>query len=181
MSAEFELAAPGRKQDFRSIAGPHSAKARTDTWLTPRAILEPLGQFDLDPCAAPSPRPWPTAARHIELPEDGLKADWHGRVWLNPPYGKATGHWLKRLAEHRNGIALIFARTDTQMFFDHVWEQATAILFLRGRLTFCDQRGAIASFNAGGPSCLVAYNDANATALQRSGLDGHLVDMRDSA
>jgi len=49
-----------------------------ETWLTPPAILHALGDFDLDPCAAPSPRPWPTAARHIELPEDGLTANWGG-------------------------------------------------------------------------------------------------------
>jgi len=181
VSAAFELVEPGRKQDFRSIAGPHSAKARTDVWLTPPFILAKLGDFDLDPCAAPAPRPWPTAREHIALPVDGLKAEWAGRVWLNPPYGAQTGLWLKRLAEHQNGVALIFARTDTQMFFDYVWNAASAVVFLRGRLTFFDQRGAIASFNAGGPSCLVAYNSANADALQRCGLDGHFLNLRSDA
>jgi hypothetical protein len=67
----------------------HPYKARpvaaTHIWLTPREIVTPLGPFELDPCAAPSPRPWPTAVRHIELPECGLTAKWEGRVWLNPP------------------------------------------------------------------------------------------------
>lgn len=52
----------------------------SQTWLTPKWILEPLGAFDLDPCAAPSPRPWDTAANHIELPTDGLASGWAGRV-----------------------------------------------------------------------------------------------------
>ena len=71
---------------------PYAARpvAESHVWLTPPAIIEPLGPFDLDPCAAPSPRPWPTAARHIELPEDGLTAEWHGRVWCNPPFGTQT-------------------------------------------------------------------------------------------
>jgi hypothetical protein len=50
----------------------------TNTWLTPVHILQALGPFDLDPCAAPSPRPWSTAKFHIELPEDGLAASWYG-------------------------------------------------------------------------------------------------------
>jgi hypothetical protein len=50
----------------------------TNTWLTPQHIVQALGTFDLDPCAAPSPRPWPTAKYHIELPEDGLAASWCG-------------------------------------------------------------------------------------------------------
>jgi len=66
-----------------------------DTWLTPPAILAELGTFDLDPCAAPSPRPWATATRHIESPDDGLVLPWEGRVWLNPPYGRNIGATLR--------------------------------------------------------------------------------------
>lgn len=44
-----------------------------NTWLTPPFILEALGEFDLDPCSAPSPRPWDTAKHHYTLPQDGLK------------------------------------------------------------------------------------------------------------
>lgn len=176
--ADFELIAPEPIADFRSIAGPHSTKARTDVWLTPPRILAALGAFDLDPCAAPEPRPWPTAARHIAIPEDGLKAEWSGRVWLNPPYGTQTGTWLQRLADHGNGVALIFARTDTEMFFAQVWERAQAVVFLRGRLTFFEPSGRMASFNAGGPSCLVAYGNYNARAISCSGLDGFYVPLR---
>ena len=57
----------------------HERGADSSTiWLTPPKLLAFLGEFDLDPCAAPSPRPWPTAKRHIELPDDGLAAEWGG-------------------------------------------------------------------------------------------------------
>ena len=40
--------------------------------------------FDLDPCAAPAPQPWPTArTMFTEAMGDGLSIDWDGRVWLN--------------------------------------------------------------------------------------------------
>lgn len=157
------------------IGGHHSPVAGTDTWLTPPEIVQALGPFDLDPCAAPSPRPWDTATRHITWPEDGLTAPWAGRVWCNPPYGRATARWLARMADHGNGTALIFARTETSMFVDHVWRRATALLFIHGRLHFHYVDGARASANAGGPSVLVAYSERDAAALYSSGIKGHYV------
>ena len=148
-----------------------------ETWLTPPHILSALGAFDLDPCAAPSPRPWPTAAAHIELPSNGLIADWHGRVWCNPPYGREAAHWLEKLAAHGNGIALVFARTETAMFHEHVWRRAHAVLFLRGRLAFCDRHGKPAVANASAPSCLIAYGESNADSLSSCGLDGHCIHL----
>ncbi|HVI40922.1 MAG TPA: DNA N-6-adenine-methyltransferase, partial [Anaerovoracaceae bacterium] len=93
---------------------PVSHKGATNVWLTPKWLLDELGEFDLDPCAAPNPRPFPTAKKMItEADECGLKASWHGRVWLNPPYGKQIGPWLEKLKSHGDGIALVFARTET--------------------------------------------------------------------
>jgi len=92
------------------------------------------------------------------LPTNGLTIPWEGCVWLNPPYGRETDSWLARLAAHpEGGVALIFARTETAMFFEHIWPKATALLFLEGRLTFCDRHGKPAQHNSGGPSVLVAY------------------------
>lgn len=158
---------------------PYAARpvAASHVWLTPPEILSALGPFDLDPCAAPSPRPWPTAARHIELPKDGLTAEWSGRVWCNPPFGSQTGAWLKRMAAHFNGIALVFARTDTAMFRDHVWRRASGVLFLEGRPKFYRPDGTQAKGNSGGPICLVAYGERNFNALMNSGLPGPTLEM----
>ena len=147
-----------------------SARAKSTTYLTPPDILRTLGQFDLDPCAAPSPRPWPTAARHIELPEDGLAAEWSGRVWCNPPFGREAAAWLERMAAHGNGIALVPARTETAMFYRSVWCVASGVLFLRGRPHFHRADGARLPFNSGAPIALIAYGESNAGALQSSGL-----------
>jgi hypothetical protein len=43
---------------------------------------------------------------------------------------------MSRLAYHGNGIALVFARTETQWFTQSVWKQASGIFFFEGRLTF---------------------------------------------
>lgn len=155
-----------------------SARAQTTTWLTPPNIIDELGPFDLDPCAAPSPRPWPTAARHIELPEDGLVAAWEGHVWLNPPYSFAAWQWLRKLAEHGDGIALVFARTETAGFVSEVWSKASGVLFLHGRLYFHTSDGERAGANSGAPSCLVAYGSVAARKLASTNLPGTYVHLR---
>lgn len=164
-----------------SLSGHQSPRMGTDVWLTPPEILEALGPFDLDPCAAPEPRPWPTADRHITLPDDGLAAGWDGRVWLNPPFGRQAAAWLRKLAAHGNGIALIPARTETAMFYASVWGSADAVLFLRGRPHFHRADGSRAPFNSGAPICLVAYGIANVAALERSGLGAVLPITRSAA
>jgi hypothetical protein len=172
-----------------TLSSHQSARAKSTTYLTPREILAPLGAFDLDPCAAPSPRPWPTADRHIELPENGLAAEWTGRVWCNPPFGREAAAWLAKMALHGNGIALVPARTETAMFYRSVWGMAAGMLFLRGRPHFCAgadctvrhgsktihvRWGERFPFNSGAPIALIAYGESNASVLQRSGL-GHFL------
>ncbi|MBT1076976.1 phage N-6-adenine-methyltransferase [Geobacter grbiciae] len=159
-----------------AIGSHHSANAGKDEWLTPPGILQALGAFDLDPCS-PVNRPWPTAREHYTILDNGLKKPWFGRVWCNPPYGSATGIWLGRLADHGNGIALIFARTETEMFFSQVWTRAQAVLFIQGRLYFHHVTGEQAAANSGAPSVLVAYGSANVETLERCRIPGKLVKL----
>lgn len=158
-----------------AMGGHQSARMGTDIWLTPKHILDALGQFDLDPCSAPDPHLWPTAAEHYTLPTDGLTEPWHGRVWLNPPYGMQAWKWLDRLAAHGQGTALIFARTETAGFVEQVWGKASGILFLHGRLHFHYPNGERAKANSGAPSCLVAYGDDDVDRLAKCGLQGTVV------
>lgn len=149
-----------------------------DEWLTPPEILKALGAFDLDPCA-PIRRPWETAKQHYTVLDDGLNKKWFGRVWCNPPYGTQTGRWLQRCAEHRNAIVLTFARTETKMFFDCVWDKADAVLFFRGRLKFYHVTGKPGG-PAGAPSVLIAYGSENVISLFHSGLNGKFIKLNDT-
>lgn len=162
-----------------------SARSKSVTYLTPPEWLAALGPFDLDPCAAPSPRPWPTAARHIELPENGLAAEWRGRVWCNPPFGKAAGAWAARMADHGDGVLLLPARTETATWYASIWGRADAVLFAQGRphfyagfdttVTHNGRKVLVGAgerfpFNSGCPIALIAYGASNAAALRASGL-----------
>jgi len=153
---------------------------RQTRWLTPKHLVEPLGTFDLDPCGAPG---YELASRTLLLEngDDGLRDEWEGRVWLNPPYGKEAQPFLAKMADHNNGTALIFARTETQTWHTIIWPKASAILFLAGRVTFLDPRGVAAKANSGAPSCLVAFGEEDAYALYHSGIRGKYIDLMEKA
>lgn len=159
------------------IGSHQSARSQKDEWLTPPWIVNALGPFALDPCAPGLP-PWLTAATHYTAVDDGLAKPWGGRVWLNPPYSRNVGEWLAKLAAHGDGIALVFARTETSWFFSEVWQKADALLFIEGRLHFHHLNGSRASANAGAPSVLIAYGRNNAERLQRSTIRGAYVPLQ---
>lgn len=142
-------------------------------WYTPPWIFEVLGlTFDLDVCAPPGGLPWIPATRSFSKADDGLSQDWRGRVWCNPPYGRETAVWLARMNEHRNGVSLVFSRTDCAWFHDIV-AKADALLFLRGRLRFVDGAKMTGGSGSTTGSMLVAWGTDNADALFAMDLCGH--------
>ncbi len=151
-------------------------KQREVRWLTPPNLVAALGHFDLDPAGAPGH----ALAEHtyiLENGQDGLRDEWFGRIWLNPPYGPAQAPFMRRMVEHGHGTALIFARTETALFHETVWGAASAVLFLKGRLNFLNAEGERAKANAGAPSCLVAYGDEDVTILRGCILPGKFLGL----
>lgn len=143
----------------------------TVEWYTPPHVFDALGlRFDVDPCAPAGGVPWIPADLHYSIADNGLMQPWEGRVWLNPPYGRAAGIWVAKLAEHGNGVALVFARTDT------AWGQAAmraadAVCLVSGRLSFIDGTSASRKgHNAAAPSMLLGYGDECAEAVMTCGL-----------
>lgn len=148
-------------------------------WYTPPWIFERLGlEFDLDPCSPVGGVPWIPAKKHYSLVDDGLTQDWENDlVWLNPPYGVATGAWLNKMHNHRKGIALVFSRTDCAWYHDFV-SKADAILFLRGRVKFVDGLRLTSCSGAGCGSMLIAWGEESMLALEKMKDCGHLVFCR---
>lgn len=158
----------------KSMRGHQPQASRNVSWVTPRWILEPLGEFDLDPCT-PDEMPWDTARVRYTEWLDGLKQPWFGRVWLNPPFDKHhRSRFLQRMAEHGNGIALVAASTEVGWFKEWIWGHATSILFLRERPYFHLPSGERGSANSGCSICLAGFGETNDRALQASGLGMYL-------
>lgn len=146
----------------------------TDEWYTPKEIIDALGKFDLDPCAPVNPL-WQTAEIMYNKNQDGLTKKWIGRVWLNPPYSRPLiEQFVKRLAEHGNGIVLLFNRCDSNMFQDIIFEKATAMKFLRNRIRFFRPDGT----RGDSPGCgsnLIAFGEDNAEILRTCNIAGKYI------
>ncbi len=148
----------------------------SDEWITPRWILQRLGRFDLDPCAAVN-QPWPTADKMLTINDNGLAAEWSGRVWLNPPFNRyQRPQWMARMAEHNNGVMLVPAACETEAFRTFVFGVASAVCMVLRRPHFCTLDGIEAKANSGCTICLVAYGQHNAEVLKSSGLGAVLVE-----
>jgi len=130
--------------------------SKTDEWATPQdffdKVVEEFGKFDLDPCCTVES----AKARNFFTKEsDGLNRFWHGKVWMNPPYGREIGKWMKKAYEsavdNTMVVCLVPARTDTKWWHDYAMEGE--VRFIRGRLKFGGHKNS-APF----PSALVIFN-----------------------
>lgn len=157
----------------RSFNDSLGSTQRPTRWLTPAYVVDALGHFDLDPCGAPG-HSLADRTYQIDDGEDGLELPWNGRVWLNPPYGSEAVPFLRRMAEHNHGTALTFARTETRMFFDYVWDKASAIFFFKSRIKFLQDDFSIGAA-ANAPSVLIAYGQEDADLLEACSLTGKFV------
>lgn len=146
----------------------------TDEWYTPKEIITSLGKFDLDPCAPINPI-YQTADIMYNKNDDGLSKEWHGRVWLNPPYSRPLiEQFVGKMADHGNGIALLYNRCDSKMFQDIIFEKGTAMLFMRNRIKFYHPDGTRGN-SPGCGSILIAFGDGNAEILRDCDINGKFV------
>ena len=126
--------------------------SNTDLWETPQDFFDSLNrefQFDLDACALPENA---KCERYFTPEEDGLKQEWNGTVWCNPPYGRQIGKWVEKAYKSDcTVVMLIPARTDTRWFHDYIYGKAE-IRFVRGRLKFGESKN-----RAPFPSMVVIY------------------------
>ena len=141
----------------RSLAVHFSS--RTDEWPTPDWLFERLHRefgFTLDPCATHENARCP---RHFTRVEDGLNRDWTGAVvFMNPPYGRAIKHWMRKAYESAQAgatvVCLVPARTDTAWW--HTYAIFGEMRFVRGRLKF-----GTAAQGAPFPSAIVVFRPSD--------------------
>ena len=143
VGAGLYLADAGDERAFFSHAGNSSA---FQEWETPAALagllMQAMGGFDLDPCAASADRRRARVKARILLTavDDGLSVPWRGKVFVNPPYGRALKLWVRKCqSEAGSGSAVVIgllpARPDTRWWHDHVAGHGD-VFMLRGRLQF---------------------------------------------
>lgn len=114
--------------------------SRSDEWATPQEFFDRLDaefHFDIDVCATPENAKCP---RYFTKEQDGLKQEWEGICWMNPPYGREISRWMKKAYESSQGgatvVCLIPSRTDTKWWHEYVIGHASDVRFVRGRIRF---------------------------------------------
>lgn len=128
--------------------------SETDNWSTPQDFYDKLNakfDFTLDPCASDSNH---KADKFYTAEDDGLAQSWDGeRVFMNPPYGRQIGAWMKKASEaDALVVCLVPARVDTRWWHDSVIANGGEVHFIKGRLKFGDSANS-APF----PSALVIF------------------------
>jgi site-specific DNA-methyltransferase (adenine-specific) len=126
-----------------------------DTWSTPRDFFEDLHKefnFTLDAAALRLSAVVPNYLgpdheygwRHDALTVEWAGASEGGAVWLNPPYGREIGKFMRKANEEaKKGITvvcLVPARTDTKWWWDSVIMHE--VRFVKGRLKFGGQKNS---------------------------------------
>lgn len=123
----------------------------TDLWETPQSLFDELDKefhFTLDVCATKENA---KCERYFTKEDDGLAQEWCGICWMNPPYGRQIGKWIKKAYESgARVVCLIPARTDTAWWHDYVMKGEYR--FIRGRLRFGNSKNS-APF----PSAIVIF------------------------
>lgn len=128
--------------------------SKTDLWATPMDFFckyDDLYGFELDVCADDDNA---KCKKYFTKRDDGLSKEWSGVCWMNPPYGREIGLWMRKAYESSlcgaTVVCLVPARTDTAWWHDYAMRGE--IEFIRGRLKFGN-----ATNSAPFPSAVVVY------------------------
>lgn len=137
-------------------------------WETPQDFFNELDRefnFTLDPCATFENA---KCAEYYTKEDDGLRQEWWGTVYMNPPYGREIGKWVAKASleaalRGSTVVCLLPARTDTRWFHDHIWDdkkhqprEGVQLRLLRGRLKFGGSKNS-APF----PSMVVIFKEVS--------------------
>ncbi len=128
--------------------------SKTDLWATPQKFFDKydaIFNFTLDVCATKDNA---KCAAYYTIEDNGLTQSWTGVCWMNPPYGREIGVWMKKAYESSlqgaTVVCLVPSRTDTKWWHDYAMQGQ--IEFIKGRLKFGDAKNS-APF----PSAIVVF------------------------
>jgi hypothetical protein len=78
----------------------------SDERYTPAWVFKHMGlTFDLDPCSPVGGGDFVPTRERFTAKDDGLAHDWHGLVWVNPPFSNASA-FGDRFITHGDGVFL---------------------------------------------------------------------------
>lgn len=120
-------------------------------WYTPARYIElartVMGQIDVDPASNDHAQKTVRATSFYTEETNGLDKQWHGKVWMNPPYSQPDiVHFIEKvISEYESGrcteaIVLTHNSTDTA-WYNLIFKHAAAICWTTGRVRFESPEG----------------------------------------
>ena len=156
---EEKIATVGAKNERLTTAGilqpgQHPiSQSNSNEWFTPHQYIDAartvMGSIDLDPASNDIAQEWIRATTYYTKEDNGLVHEWHGRVWLNPPYGKLVGTFVAKLAEEiavghvLEAVVLVNAHSTDASWFSPLWNGL--LCFTNHRINFIAPGGEVAS------------------------------------
>lgn len=146
----------------------------SERWQTPPEIFDPLMaefQFDLDAAADDD-----TKRLEFFISNSLECKDWPGsRIWLNPPYGRKLGPFVRRAADEADKgkliVALIPFRCRAAWWHESIINRASEVRCVRKRIKFMRLDGTRGKFTGSCDSCIVVWpGGKNITRLVSQGL-----------
>lgn len=134
------------------ILKPHVANnSGNNEWYTPEVFViaarNVMGGIDTDPASSEIANRTVGATVYYTEKTDGRSHEWHGRVWMNPPYAQPLiGDFCTKLVAEidagrvEQACVLVNNATDTAWFHD-LFSRCAAVCFVRGRIKFIDIQG----------------------------------------
>lgn len=115
-------------------------------WYTPENIIEAAREvmvsIDLDPATSINANDVVKSTAIYTKEDNGLEREWHGNVWLNPPYGQPhMSHFAEKAASEiekgnvKQAIILVNNATETR-WFQRLAGVATSMCFHKGRIRY---------------------------------------------
>lgn len=109
-----------------------------DVWQTPDEIIDMIRPIDVDPCAGSDTQIGRDA--NYDKFDNGLVQEWHGRVFVNPPFSDKKS-WLQKAINEQDRTECIFVLTpdgtDTKSWWhEYIAAEADYIWFSKGRVSY---------------------------------------------
>jgi ParB family chromosome partitioning protein len=137
--------------DFCNQSTAHVSQNSGDNeWYTPVAYIDAarsvMGEIDLDPASTDEANEVIGASAFYSELDTALERDWHGRVWMNPPYARPLidafcGKLAEEFAADKVSQACVLVNNATETgWFHAIAEVASAFCFPRHRVKFWHPR-----------------------------------------
>lgn len=156
VAAAKEVAGEVTTAALLRLSQPHvTNNSGENEWYTPPDIIEraraAMGGIDCDPASNATANRNVKAEVFYTAGDNGLNQEWHGRVWMNPPYSNPLCSQFcealtkKQLAgEIEQACVLVNNATETA-WFQSMLRVANCVCFLTGRVKYLDQTGTPAN------------------------------------